>query len=122
VEVLWGSGAPRCCLLRARPRTGRWHQIRLHAARAGFPVIGDVQHGDNADNRAWREERGLARARLALHMHALTLPALGIDVRCPLPADLRALVAQAPWAAAAAAALPELFAEPEAAAPADGIR
>ena len=52
--------------LRAFPRTGRTHQIRVHAATAGHPIIGDQKYAD----------RGAAIAgvkRLMLHASLLTL-------------------------------------------------
>lgn len=48
-------------LVQARPMTGRTHQIRLHAAACGRPVIGDREYGDG---------RG---ARLMLHASSLAL-------------------------------------------------
>jgi 23S rRNA (cytosine1962-C5)-methyltransferase len=48
-------------LLRARPTTGKTHQIRKHAAGAGFPIVGDDEYG------------GVPAPRLMLHAHRLTL-------------------------------------------------
>eukprot|EP00746_Dinoflagellata_sp_MGD_P148512 gnl/MRDRNA2_/MRDRNA2_80705_c0_seq1.p1 gnl/MRDRNA2_/MRDRNA2_80705_c0~~gnl/MRDRNA2_/MRDRNA2_80705_c0_seq1.p1 ORF type:complete len:224 (+),score=30.25 gnl/MRDRNA2_/MRDRNA2_80705_c0_seq1:669-1340(+) len=72
LRVLWGSDYPRCCLVRARPRTGRWHQIRKHLNNRSFPILGDKKHGDKRENRLWRE-RGMPIERLALHMHRLRI-------------------------------------------------
>ncbi len=54
-------------LLRAEPFTGRTHQIRVHAAARGFPVLGDALYG------------GTAASRVFLHAVELTLehPATG---------------------------------------------
>ena len=68
------------------PRT---HQIRRHAAEAGFPVLGDRRHG-GAAGRAW--------GRLALHAWRLsfTHPATDepVTVTAPLPDDLADLFDQ----------------------------
>lgn len=53
-----------------RIRTGRTHQIRVHAAHCGHPVAADDKYGPNARTRVWRE-RGLAR--LALHAASVQL-------------------------------------------------
>merc|ERR1712187_446833 len=122
LRVLWGSDSPRCCLVRARPRTDRWHQIRKHLSRESYPILGDSSHGDTRENRAWRE-RGMLAERYALHMHRLEivvphaergneslpnvatvtvrdiLPNGGLDVYCALPNDLASLVELTPWAA-----------------------
>jgi 23S rRNA-/tRNA-specific pseudouridylate synthase len=88
VEVL-GTGAGFTAL-RLRPRTGRTHQLRIHAALAGAPLAGDRLHGGEA-GRAW--------TRLALHAAELrfTHPATGaaIHVHSPLPESLAGLWARA---------------------------
>lgn len=66
--------------------TGRTHQIRLHAAGAGFPLVGDRRYG-GATGRLW-PRLALHAARLALR-HPRTRRALGVED--PLPADLQAL-------------------------------
>ena len=57
-----------CSLLEARPRTGRTHQIRVHAADAGHPVAGDPRYGDREFNQRL-QSAGLQR--MFLHAHAL---------------------------------------------------
>jgi len=98
--------SPRCSLVLATPRTGRFHQIRRHLRDLSHPVLGDGVHGDSRVNRTWREERGLGR--LALHNASLAVPAFGIDVSCPLPDDLRRVWSALPLWDEAVAALPEL--------------
>jgi len=51
-------------LLNADLKTGRNHQIRLHAAHVGFPVVGDSKHGDFAFNR---ECKKMGFKRMFLH-------------------------------------------------------
>mmetsp|Transcript_4935 Transcript_4935/g.10615 ORF Transcript_4935/g.10615 Transcript_4935/m.10615 type:complete len:390 (+) Transcript_4935:23-1192(+) len=41
----------RYSLLKLKPITGRFHQIRRHMARISRPVLGDTDHGDRAHNR-----------------------------------------------------------------------
>lgn len=56
-------------LVEARPRSGRWHQIRLHFRAIGHPVVGDTEEGDEEVNRLFREAYGLRR--MFLHASAL---------------------------------------------------
>jgi 23S rRNA pseudouridine955/2504/2580 synthase len=82
-------------LLEVRLLTGRTHQIRVHLAHAGHPVLGDAKYGDFALNRAL-ERKGLRR--LLLHAHRLRLrhPATGerVALESPLPEDMRRLIAE----------------------------
>ena len=86
----------------AHPSTGRIHQIRVHAAALGHPVVCDSLYGKESPvklssfKRGWRgdpnEERPLL-ARLGLHAQELTLP----DNRtftAPLPKDMSSLINQ----------------------------
>lgn len=65
---LLGSAGGSISLMLAAPLTGRTHQIRVHAAFAGHPIVGDIKYGDREVNRSARQ-RGLRR--LCLHAHAL---------------------------------------------------
>ena len=38
----------KLCKLELRPITGRTHQLRLHCAHMGFPILGDPQYGSEA--------------------------------------------------------------------------
>ena len=44
------SGSPAIALVRALPKTGRTHQIRLHLAHVGYPVLCDRLYGGRAAN------------------------------------------------------------------------
>ena len=55
-------------LMRAFPMTGRRHQIRIHAAHLGFPILGDIEYGGAAQVGASKIQR------VALHARSLELP------------------------------------------------
>lgn len=81
-------------LLRAHLHTGRTHQIRVHLASIGHPVIGDDTYGGGGG----RKVVALPPKRHFLHAAWLRLrhPVTGaeLDLRSPLPDDLRAALAQ----------------------------
>lgn len=82
-----------CSMLEVHIETGRTHQIRVHTAYAGHPVVGDDRYGDREINRTLRK---LGLKRLFLHAHALEfqLPETHktIHVHAPLPPDLKQLL------------------------------
>jgi 23S rRNA pseudouridine1911/1915/1917 synthase len=82
VERLW----PNHALLRVRLETGRMHQIRVHLAAIGLPVVGDAVYGV-ADPALGRQF--LHAARLAFP-HPFTEER--VDVSSPLPPELQAYV------------------------------
>jgi 23S rRNA pseudouridine1911/1915/1917 synthase len=87
--------------VRFRLETGRTHQIRVHAAHLGHPVVGDVTYGgdrlrsgpDTAARRAFVANLLKGLPRQALHAHTLGFrhPATGadLDFEAPLPADFQ---------------------------------
>jgi len=58
-------------LVEARPLTGRTHQIRVHAALIGCPLLGDDKYSDPKRNAAFAK-RGIKR--LCLHAHEVRFP------------------------------------------------
>jgi len=56
------NGAGGCAAVEAEPLTGRTHQIRVHAAAQGFPILGDILYGGTPAARVY-----LHAAELALH-------------------------------------------------------
>jgi 23S rRNA pseudouridine955/2504/2580 synthase len=79
----------RFSLLEIELLTGRTHQIRVHLAHAGYPVVGDDKYGDFALNRELKHRLLLHAVRLAFR-HPLT----GEPVRLesPAPAAMEALL------------------------------
>jgi 23S rRNA pseudouridine1911/1915/1917 synthase len=81
---------PSCFLVRALPKTGRTHQIRVHLAKAGFPVLADGLYG----RETAVSELGLQRH--ALHALRLTIhdPSSGKELtfEAPLAADIAGAV------------------------------
>lgn len=107
LEAVAICAEPPCTLVLARPTTGRYHQVRRHLRGLSHPIIGDRAHGDSHINRAWRA-RGVRR--LALHCLSITLTVDGaaVHIRCPLPADLSAPLAELSLWESACAAIPGL--------------
>jgi 23S rRNA pseudouridine1911/1915/1917 synthase len=69
-------------LLHVKPHTGRMHQIRVHAAHAGFPLVGDKIYGPTPEHylehieTGWTPalEQSLLLPRHALHSVSLSIP------------------------------------------------
>ena len=85
-------------LLAVEIETGRTHQIRVHMAHIGHPLLGDPIYGDGTDperfvRRRDGEERGEVLQRAALHAWELVFaqPFTGETVRvtAPVPPDMR---------------------------------
>ncbi|MCC6673460.1 MAG: RluA family pseudouridine synthase [Planctomycetes bacterium] len=91
-------------LVELEPRTGRTHQLRVHMAAIGCPLVGDKIYG--VDERFFLEHLAgelsaesrtrLVLERQALHAHRLRFlhPGLGreLELEAPLPADMAALI------------------------------
>jgi 23S rRNA pseudouridine1911/1915/1917 synthase len=75
-------------LLEIKPETGRTHQIRVHLAAIGFPVMGDATYGFKSPN--------LSRQFLHAHRIRFKLPATGefVEFESPLPPDLEKALAE----------------------------
>jgi 23S rRNA pseudouridine955/2504/2580 synthase len=92
-EVRTVKTSAEFAVLDIRLLTGRTHQIRVHLAHAGHPVLGDDKYGDFALNRSLAP-RGVKR--LLLHARRLEFahPASGQRLRleAPLPEDIARFV------------------------------
>jgi 23S rRNA pseudouridine1911/1915/1917 synthase len=105
VEQRFERDGARFAVLRCFPETGRQHQIRIHAQRAGFPLVGDKMYGPDPGyfdrfTRRTLEPEAWERLRLprqALHAAVLELPhpvtRERVRFEAPLAKDLEAFVA-----------------------------
>ena len=80
-------------LLRAHLHTGRTHQIRVHLASIGHPVLGDDTYGGGGGRRlvALPPKRHFLHAAWLIFPHPETGET--VELRSPLPADLRTALA-----------------------------
>jgi 23S rRNA pseudouridine955/2504/2580 synthase len=73
-------------------RTGRTHQIRVHLAHIGFPIVGDDKYGDFRLNKSVQAVKNGGLKRMFLHARMLRLahPLTGeaLNLESPLPRDL----------------------------------
>jgi 23S rRNA pseudouridine1911/1915/1917 synthase len=93
-------------LVRARPQTGRRHQVRIHLSHIGYPIVADRVYGGgqtvllSSFKRRYRLKRGEEEkpilARPALHASAITFfpvaSATPIRVEAPLPRDFQVML------------------------------
>ena len=92
--------APHVSLVELVPHTGRTHQLRVHLAHAGHPVVGDDLYGGPRHRgvRDARLRRHLAPGHTLLHAWRLALPALAnqppLVLAAPLPTDFAAALAE----------------------------
>ena len=86
---------PELTLLDVTLKTGRTHQIRVHLAHHGHPIVGDPKYGDFARNKALAKATGFSRMFLHARELAFDHPATGqrITLQAPLPADCAKLAA-----------------------------
>jgi 23S rRNA pseudouridine1911/1915/1917 synthase len=91
------DGKPLASLIVCRLETGRTHQIRVHLAHAGHPLLGDTVYGQGFKTKAARLPPGAREAlealgRQALHAYLLAIehPKTGkkLEFRSELPAAL----------------------------------
>jgi 23S rRNA pseudouridine1911/1915/1917 synthase len=118
---------PGYTLVLCKPLTGRQHQIRVHLAAIGHPIVGDKLYGpteqffvDYIDGRLSEEsQRRLILGRQALHAFNITFThpvhAVPLTIEAPLAADMRDFLQKAkegrlheiPWSAPEEHGLPE---------------
>jgi 23S rRNA pseudouridine955/2504/2580 synthase len=86
-------------LLEVTIKTGRTHQIRVHLASEGMPIVGDDKYGDfELNKRLIKPSQGVPLKRMFLHAWRLQFnhPVSGerIELKAPLPAELAQFLAQ----------------------------
>lgn len=75
-------------LVAIKPRTGRRHQIRVHLASAGHPIVGDTLYGGPP-------AAALVAGRFWLHLTELSFESptgARVEVSAPIPTDLKSLL------------------------------
>lgn len=96
------SNGDRFALVRAHPLTGRMHQIRVHLAHAGFPIVGDKLYGPDEGcylefiDTGWTPSLAsrLLLPRHALHSCVLRLSHTGLAWQSALYPDLAGWVGE----------------------------
>ncbi|UJP05203.1 MAG: RluA family pseudouridine synthase [Nitrosomonas sp.] len=86
-------------LLDAELKTGRTHQIRVHLAHLGFPILGDDKYGDfDLNKRLTKTSVDNSGKLMRMFLHASTLrfthplSGEGIMIEAPLPPDLQEFI------------------------------
>lgn len=82
------AGGKVVSLVTLHPLTGRKHQLRIHMASVGCPILGDKQHGE--ETLAFSKQIGLKRIALHAESLAFTHPATGeaMSFAAPWPQEL----------------------------------
>jgi 23S rRNA-/tRNA-specific pseudouridylate synthase len=82
---------PSATLLRLRPDTGRTHQLRVHAAKAGAPLFGDPLY-QGARRKALPDGSVVTARRVMLHCVRVSFPSLApgerMQLEAPAPPDM----------------------------------
>ena len=98
-----GEGSPHYTWLALAPLTGRTHQLRVHCAEMGFPIVGDTIYGTQASLRSLRKESLPRVGGPALHLHAreVVVPISKnkppVTVTAPVPPHMRELLGKCGW-------------------------
>jgi tRNA pseudouridine32 synthase/23S rRNA pseudouridine746 synthase len=90
--------------LALEPVTGRTHQLRVHSAAMGWPIVGDNIYGTKASLRRLRDEKYIPRfgePRLHLHSREIVIPISRnkdpVRVTAPAPAHLQERLRACGW-------------------------
>lgn len=88
----------RYSFVEVEPKTGRYHQIRLHFSHLRHPIIGDNRHGDRKHNQHFRDQ--LDHPALFLHASKLRFEhpdGARITIRAPLPEHFQRVLNEWDW-------------------------
>lgn len=94
----------RYSLIKAAPQTGRMHQIRRHLAHERNYLIGDTTHGENKQNRFFRDRYGLQNLLLHAWQVKFVHPILNteVEIKATLPTHFADIINQLGWTESAA--------------------
>lgn len=89
----------RYCLVEAKPKTGRKHQIRRHMKHILHPIIGDTKYGEGRHNRLFREEFDMHRLLLMATELEFTHPHTGdrMQIQAPISEEVERLFTRFGW-------------------------
>jgi 23S rRNA pseudouridine1911/1915/1917 synthase len=83
--------ATKFSLVKLTPKTGRTHQLRVHMAAIGHPIVGDTMYGGRIYERGeLRFERQALHAAEITFVHPVSLETM--TLAAPLPPDIRAVL------------------------------
>jgi tRNA pseudouridine32 synthase/23S rRNA pseudouridine746 synthase len=95
---------PHLTWLALEPLTGRTHQLRVHCAAMGWPIVGDAIYGTQASSRRLRNEKHtplIGGPILHLHAREVLVPLYKnrapIRVEAPAPPHMRELLTRCGW-------------------------
>ena len=91
----------RYSYIEAKPKTGRYHQIRRHLRHLSWPIIGDTKHGDGTHNQLWRDHMSITR--LLLHASELRINhpnGKRLTLFAPMPQEIERALALPGWSSA----------------------
>jgi 23S rRNA pseudouridine1911/1915/1917 synthase len=86
----WEKGA-KYAVVKLKPKTGRTHQLRVHMAALGYPIVGDTMYGGKTISHGeFRFERQALHAHQITFVHPGTLKTMTLTA--PLPPDFLSLL------------------------------